>query len=302
MIGLGASPLMRVSSSSAPPVPLPTSWTASTTTGNTNNLFDAAYGAGRFVVSGINNTIRNSTTALTWSNSSGATGSINGVCFFKGAFIAGATSGSGFRSTDGVTFTSASIPGPTLHVSASDDIACGAGTGDKVWYTLNGTSFSSITKPNAGTSECIFVDQDDGNIWYGTSGANGGMYRTGDLSTWSNPSNPITGATAFIGIAKQGGIYVAVDSSGAVYRSTDSGLSLNATGTVLSYVPRKLRLLGGLLIGGSIDGRVVFSYDSGLSWTTVNTGIPQVMGGVAFSGTRFIVAGNGGRIAWSDPV
>ena len=87
-----------------------TSW-ATVTSGISDELEDAAYGAGRYIVTGANGRILTSTDAgVTWTNvTSGTTADLSGATFLNGRFCANGDLGLLLTSTNGTTWTSSTV-------------------------------------------------------------------------------------------------------------------------------------------------------------------------------------------------
>lgn len=174
-----------------------------------------AFGAGLFVIVGDNGRIWTSPTGLagSWTlRTSGTTLQLSRVRYANGVFVVVGSGGIALRSTDGITWTTASGFGAAYswsgltYTGSNTWVACATNWSQMARSTDNGASWSFISAP---FSNNFAMDYGDGYVVVGGPSGNIAV-STNRGTTWAtafNPSNGISGSWGIYGVAYWNGLW-----------------------------------------------------------------------------------------------
>jgi hypothetical protein len=255
-----------------------TSRTPATGTTGSRPLVDIAYGNSKYVVAGSSTSgggAYYSTDGTTWSTGYSSTGSgFNSTALTYNAaagFASLASNTTVYRSTDGITWNSASGPLTAVNTKSvvyfNSKYVCGnasATSASAIYTTTNLTTFTSITtgQPTTGAYNTAFRKA---NSVYFALGAQVLQYST-DLVTWTSRT---LGAIA-TSIDYGNGTYVAVGANGATTIFTSTNLVTWTTRTTAYNDQNVVAYGNGYFVSGG-DG-IQYSTD-GITWSTANATI-----------------------------
>jgi hypothetical protein len=208
------------------------------TASNTNDLYDVAYGNGRFVAVGQDGTVPPNPVAWvqidgesTWNKynlGSKSQGYPGCIAFGNGKFVAPCVGENGRKwatSTDGFTWTHYDDGTSTRTINAitfGGGYFCAGGTYDFLGFSTDGINWTSATSGTSYSSE-QYQDATYGDgMWAITGGnlsnGNSVTYYTTNRTSWSQSStNNLGGASIGYG----DGTWVLVDNDGATIQTTD---------------------------------------------------------------------------------
>ena len=275
----------------------------------TADIFDVAYGGGKFVAVGAFGGVWTSTTGGSWTHVS-LGGHLYAVTYCNNHFTVVGTSGVLGRSTDGTNWT-------WLNSGVSSilwDVACdpsnfnevAVGVNGKITASTNGGLNWTVQTSNV-TSHLNAVAASSGTrIAVGDGGV---ILRSTNGTTWSQVTS---GTTApLTGVVRGGDRWIAVGPLGTVLRSTDDGASFSPTCASCAAVGGTIQGEGaaltevvylsqtGRFLASAGHGKIWYSDDGGTSWTKVIND-PIVTGsthyyGIAIGGSTIVVVGLEGR-------
>ena len=305
-----------------PPQPVPGVTWKGIDSGTSAHLIEVAWNGTRFVAVGIDGTILHSRDGTAWTDSSISRGWLRGVASSSTRFVAVGgrrseesrsaygTIGTILHSRDGITWTEVR---PHLDVTEWGGVAwngerfVAVGTDGWTAHSRDGIAW---TAADSGTSRYLI-----GVTWTGVQFVaveNGGLsvLHSPDGITWAKaPGAPVLWDVAwnglrFVGVGNRGGV-------GAILHSTDGISWTDVSGAFGNTLPT----LRGIAWSGtrfvavgdrwseesrSSYATILHSPDGGVSWTEVllaDSGIvADFIGGVAWSGSRFVAVGSGGTI------
>jgi hypothetical protein len=215
-----------------------------------------------------------------------------GTAFGGGRFVTVTSTGKGFYSDDGVTWTASTMP-TNLHLNR---VTYGAGKfvavglGDSIVISTNGQSWHLVLGDGG------FGDELNDVTWDGKhflSIADSGLtFTSEDGLSWQ--SHDARGLGDFWCVTSGGGLFVAYRGS-SIYTSIDA----------VNWIAQTNNINHQILIAGAYgQGRFVLVGDGGDAWTSTNgyhwtaTNILQywTLSDVVFAGDRFVTAGIGGYV------
>ncbi len=313
-----------------------TNWT--NTLSASENVRAGAYGDGRYVLVGVDNSLITSTDATNWTVTpavsvltdiaygngvyvaagSGALVSTNGrsfealpgvpvvsrVAFANGAFVAVGTNGLVLRSTDGRSWTRRNA-NTLQHLNG---IAVGGGT-----LVAVGNSGTIITSPD-GLVWTLRFNIPTGSHLYGITWANNRFVAVGSLGTIITSSNGIDWnveyadtLNALFHATYGNGLYVAVGELGTILTSVDAGTwTPRAAGISALDLHSVTYGNGNFLITGAgapnERSNVLLTSSNGVDWIRRNPGTREGLYGAAFMNGSFWIVGAAGAILESVQV
>lgn len=228
-----------------------------------------AYGAGRFVAPGSNNTALTSTDGITWTNPTVAAATstiLEGVTFGSGKFVlVGRDSNfnaAAFTSTDGNTWT------PSNAI---------AGSGGNIGFNRVGASPTGFVAAGGN----LVYSSIDGVTWTArTSALPSSPRQLGPIS--EGVSSVAFAGTQFFVLGNYGSITTSLDGTTWTRRSTGTVADLGAV------------LHDGNRFVASGSGGTILTSPDGTAWTQLTTGSNADFNVLAYSGTRYVAAGFGG--------
>ncbi len=300
--------------SKAIPQENPVSWTT-VSIGTTVNLFEAAYGNGRFVLVG-NGVIFYSTDGKTWTQATQPlTGYIYSVAFGNGRFVTCGMSSASDRatqiaySTDGVTWTAVSqsvVPkwGQRIGFGAGKFVISGWNTSNKtaMAYSTDGVTWYPCTF--SGLTRYAYSFAYGAGKFIVCNGGGGQAYST-DGVTWTTITDNFknAGLSSAQNIAYGNGLFVATNPSGGAAYSTDGITWATFTQSRLSNIYASFFGYGKFLFGGiSSDGsgKYTIAYSrNGTTWQSTLPAYGTKIGGFAYGNGRFVLVGSSGLVAYN---
>jgi len=295
----------RLTSAVAQLTVLPPSQWRARDSGTTNNLRQAIYAQGRYVVMGNSGSILNSSNGVNWSSmDSGTTNNLHGVCNGYGDVAVGSAGtilASGYSGVDWLNRTNP-VSGTAVRLFGA---AFGAGT-----YVAVGDSGVVLTSPN----DVIWTSQSSGTtadlhaiIYAATQfvvvGHSGVILTSPDGTNWTGRNS---GFGALIeGVCYGAGKFVAVGDNARVLTSTDAATWTNYPAIPGDSAPN----LNGVAYGNGLfiaagdhtygKGTILASVD-GLVWHPFNSDVTRNFRAVTYADASFLIVGNGGTILQSE--
>ncbi|MGZ4032954.1 MAG: cadherin-like beta sandwich domain-containing protein, partial [Tumebacillaceae bacterium] len=229
--------------------------------------------------------------ASTWTTrTSSATFDLMGVEYGGGLWVAaGWSSGEVVKSTDGVTWSTQTLPScapVAVKYAGSQWVAvCDQG---KIVTSPNGTTWTART--SGVSTDLLAVTYNGSQIV--VTGKSGVILTSADGVTWAKST---AGVNALNNVTYGGGLHVAVGDNGVVYTSAD-GVSWTTRTSGTTQILYGVTYGNGLYVAVGIGGTLLTSPD-GVSWTkrTVPSGATDLYG-VAYSGAKFVAVGDAGTI------
>ena len=308
------------------------SWTSSSI-GEGGDWNGIAYGNGRFVViseSDSSSTSRAVTTdgAVTWSVGSVSTGAV-AIAYGLGRFVIveGNFSNSVASSTDGITWTTATLP---ANVDSTEnnwrDIAFGNGrfvaiadNNAQTAYSLNGTTWTSGQLPvNADWRKVSYgngvflavadgetaASSNDGVVWTSRSAtvatATVTATNNDDSTAWSSGTQATSGNWYGVGYGNSKYVAVRGGSLGVSYSTNGGSTWTDATGlTTGSDDVRAVAYGGGTWVIPYYAGNDVMTSTDGISWTFQSNVLTATRNwsAIAYGNGTFVIIGESSSVA-----
>jgi len=194
-----------------------TSWNnVTTTTFNTSNIYDVAYGGGTYVAVGDDGKIAYSTNGTTWTavaDSTFGTSRIYGITYGAGKFVAVGNSGKIAYSTNGTTWIA--VTDSKLSTSTIKGITYGGTSGKEKFIAVAGSLGS-----------CYFAYSTDGVTWTSVS-------QFLSVSSLGGLNRVVWGGNKYVAVADTGVMFYSTDGTywTKIDGGTGSGKSQFDTGT-----------------------------------------------------------------------
>jgi hypothetical protein len=235
-----------------------------------SQIFDVAYGVGRFVAVGANGRMAHSTDGVNWTSVTATTfnqENIRGIAYGAGRFVA-------------------------------------VGHAGRMAHSANGINWTSVSNTTFGSSGIFGIDHLEGT--FVAVGANSGIAHSTDGINWTRITNTtlsaVIGVTDLYDVAYDGfSRIIVVGANGRMAagqaHATTNWSSLNSTfGTSGIY---GVTYGGGRFVAVGAAGRMAHSQD-GLNWTSVSntTFGTNKISGITYSNGRFVAVGDNGRVAY----
>jgi hypothetical protein len=261
----------------------------------TYTLKAAAFGAGTFVVIGVNGVILSSGDGITWTPcSSGTVKELNDVTFCNNTFVVAGENGTILTSTDGAHWD----PRTSDSFSNLDGVTCGNGL-----FVAVGGSGTVLTSSDTQkwTAQNSTVGQYLDAVTYGNGlfvavGENGTIVTSANGSDWGAADSGT--ATALHDVAYGNGLWVAVGTNGVIRKSSNS--------TAWSASPSgRTEWLRNVLFDGSTfvvvgDSGLILSSPDASSWSPRTSNTSQLLWGLTASNSAMVAAGMSGMILRTD--
>ncbi len=268
------------------------SWTMRTS-GTSYILDSVAFGNGTFVAVGGAGTILTSSDGITWTNrTSGTASELIKVIFQNNQFVAVGAAGAIVTSPDGVTWTARTSN------TANDIFGVAFGNGIFVASGYNGTILTSSdngvtwTNSTSGTTNWL-TDAAFGNNTFVVTVYNGTVLTSSDGLIWTSHS---TGQANWIyGVAFDGiGTFMAVGDSGTILSSTD-GISWTPKSSGITDNLSSVSFANNLYIATGWPNVILTSAD-GSAWNNRTTGSKSDLAGMTYGNNTFVAVGSGGAV------
>jgi len=314
------------------------SWTTPSF-GTADWLWDACWGAGRFVAVGDGGTVLTSTDGTTWDPASFPSNlSPDEVAFGGGTFLAANGHGQIFISASGTSWSQVG----DFNTYGIDGFAWNGA----VWVAVGGDPGIQVSSNGYGWSPAATAAKNLFDVvWTGTRFVATGGSRTltsPDGSAWTEHAAGVTGlgklawngsvlvavgsrayATAgqiatspdgiswtlrssgvsekLFAVAWSGTTFVAVGDNGAILTSPDGVAWTRRDGRIFAATPllREAAWTGSAYVAVGADGAILTGDPSGTSWLQRTSGTGVSIGGVVWTGTRLVAAGAAGTILTS---
>ena len=247
-------------------------WTARSVGTTAPTIWSAAYGKGRYVISGGEGAlIRSSTDVINWTNGLSTTGaeSINAVAYGNGFFVAvgrGQQINTSYilTSSNGLDWISRNVPTTNTLFGISPD------------FGANGVGWAE---------DLLVAVGDRGTIITSTNGANWVVRNSGTTVT-------LRAVLFHRGMIVLGDSGIVLGSSDGASWSVAAPVSFNVRGAASSG--DAIVAVGNYLT----EGRLHASTD-GFGWFGLSTGFPQRLNAIAYGAGSFVAVGDGGLIIQS---
>lgn len=255
-----------------------------------NNIFLAANTLG----------ISLSTDGIIWTTSSLALA--NTISFGNGIFVAGTTTGGFLTSSDGTSWTTATLSqfpatsvtsiayGNSLWAAVGQAGSINVSTDNGVTWNsrVSGVGVTSINSIAFGNG--IFV------AGYNSSSASRAIITSTDGITWTTNRNAFT--TSITSVDFGNGIFVAGGITGFLRTSTDGISWTSRNSTFGSTSISSLAYLNGLWLAGGPAGKFSTS-TNGVTWDTANFVLPNQIFSIAYGNSKYMIGTTNSRVRYS---
>ncbi len=267
--------------------------------GTTSDLYNIAYGGGKFVAVGGNGSIATSADGAAWTSQSLNGGvALCGVTYGNGTFVASGHAGTIVTSPDGSAWTSRTTPTSAILYCAAygNSTFVAVGVGGTIISSSDGVTW---TQQASGTTKDLY------GIVYGNSrfvvvGAAGVLLTSPDGTTWTSHSGLSTLTYWLDQVSWSGNLFVAAGQAGTIVTSPDGTTwTTRTSGALCDYYCIAYGTGGFVAVGA---GGCISTSTDGTVWTGRTSGVSNYLRGVTWGLDTCVASGFGGTILQSDPI
>ncbi|MEJ0103649.1 MAG: T9SS type A sorting domain-containing protein [Bacteroidota bacterium] len=277
-------------------------WTQRTS-GTTNSLNDIIYANSKFIAVGDNNTAITSTDGITWSAVSigaGSTDLMRSIVYGTSKFVIGVRDATGARSYYSTTGNTGTWSNAAVDVNSlnnisyfNDDFFCfTASLGTSVFYSTNGSSWSTFTNSRLSIGNQVFHGLYDAPTYYmfGSSSENGygSVFTSTNGTTFTlQPQSTTLTNTQFS--RKLNGMFFMGGNESFVYSANGSTWKFPAGSYLgIAYSGSRYVAVGQV----TSNEAAIFSSADFNTWTNNAPSVMKPLNGVAYGGGKFVAVGN----------